>query len=723
MCRFSCIIMLLMLSSGLLAQTDFPPPAILQKVQARRATGPVKLDGVLNEPDWQNAPLLKGFKQVEPRQGEPAHFDTEVRVLYDDQNLYIGIYAKDTIGRKGLRTNDLTRDFSFDNNDLVGIALDPYNTKRNAIAFQVTPYGNLRDLQAFDDNIFDLNRNALWKAKTTISDKGWYAEIAIPFNTLTYPSYKPNDSVSWGINFVRIHRRSNETSAFPGYPRSFDTYRMTYVAALTGFQPPKQDLDLRVNPYVNVENDRLKTGLSGQNKTTVKEGADIRWGNTSHSTVDLTLNTDFAEADADQDIINLTRYSIALPERRQFFLENAGLLTAGDQNNLMPYFSRNIGLNDNGQPIPIIAGLKYTDRTSSRSIGVLYTLQNSDRITPVTQFGVFRFIKNYHKEDNLGVIITERATSISSNTVVGVTGVNRIGNWRINYLWSNSFDKKSKPDSSGTGTGSNLDVAYVSNSFKFETNHTLISQKYVPGIGFIAQGNLFVSNTHFSFFPRPKWKPGFVRDFEPGLAVNVEQKASDLSLQGIDLTFYLLSINFNDGSFLAIDPTVFRENLAAPFDLVNITIGKGSYHFSNLNLYYNSDLSKKVAVTITGQAGGYYNGKLYAATANLTLAPVPNIYLAAGYQYNALRGIGINKSSENANLLTGSLRLAFNTKLQLSSFYQYDNVLKTGGINERLSWEYRPLSYIYLVFNSTNDHLLNQVNQQSIFKISYLRQF
>ena len=157
--RIVCLLALLSFASKLFAQTDFRPPTVLQKIQARRTTGPITLDGVLNEPDWLNAPVLRGFKQVEPKQAEPAYFDTEVRILFDDKNLYIGIFAKDTIGRAGLRTNDLTRDFSFDNNDLVGIQIDPYNTRRNAIAFQITPYGNLRDLQSFDDNIFDLNWN------------------------------------------------------------------------------------------------------------------------------------------------------------------------------------------------------------------------------------------------------------------------------------------------------------------------------------------------------------------------------------------------------------------------------------------------------------------------------------------------------------------------------------------------------------------------------------
>ena len=214
------LMLVTLFSLRLSAQGDFSPLSVAPKIRAIRTTNPIKLDGVLNEPDWDRAPVISNFKQVEPKQGEPASFGTEVRVLFDNKNLYIGIFAKDTIGKKGLRTNDLTRDFLFDNNDLVGVAIDAYNTKRNAIAFQVTPYGNLRDLQSFDDNIFDLDWNALWDAKTTITSKGWYAEIAIPFNTLAYPSYTNADTVSWGINFIRIHRRSNEISAFPGFPRS-----------------------------------------------------------------------------------------------------------------------------------------------------------------------------------------------------------------------------------------------------------------------------------------------------------------------------------------------------------------------------------------------------------------------------------------------------------------------------------------------------------------------
>lgn len=720
------LLMLLMVLPPFLAsaQSDFAPPTVPQRITTVRTTGRIKLDGILDEPDWDRAMVVSNFKQVEPKQGEPAYFQTEVRLLFDDKNLYIGIFAKDTTGKQGLRTNDLTRDFSFDNNDLVGVALDTYNTKRNAIAFQVSPYGNLRDLQSFDDNIFDLDWNALWSVKTMITDKGWYAEIAIPFNTLAYPFYSGKDTVSWGINFIHIHRRSNEISAFPGFPRSFDTYRMTYAAELTGLQLPKHDVNLRVTPYTLAESNRVKTNGSDKSNSTLKAGGDIRWGNTPHSTVDLTFNTDFAQADVDQQVINLTRFSIFLPEKRQFFLENAGLLTAGDNVNLLPYFSRNIGLNQEGNPIPVIAGLKYTDRTSSRSIGALYTLENSDKVTPLTHFGVLRYIKNYSGQNNWGILVTEKANSMTNNTVAGLTGVNRFGNLRINYLYSNSFDKQTSPDSiRRTGTGASLTIDYTNNKLSFTSTHTLISKNYIPGIGFVSRSDLISHRSDVIFFLRPRWKPAYVRAYQPGIFFNLSQQASDLSIAGGYINFYPLYVVFNNGSELDMAFKYQWENVSSSFDLLGLNIQQANYRFNRYHLFYTSDQSQKIAFDILAETGGYYNGKLTTIGSDLTFSPVPNVSFIGSYQYNTLSNMGKEHGSVATNLVTATLKLFFTPRVQLSSFYQYNSELKNGRVNERFSWEYKPLSYIYLVFNSNKDNVTGELDQQSIFKISYLKQF
>ena len=194
-------------------------------ILGKSTSNSILIDGKLNEDDWINATPLSNFLQVEPFQGLKPKYNTIVKVIYDKNFLYISAVCYDSIGKKGIRVQDFRRDFDYFENDLFGIALDPFNGKRNATVFQTNPYGALRDLQVFDDTIYDRDWDALWKSRSTITNDGWVCEMAIPWKTLRYPKYKTND-VTWGINFIRVARRDNETSALPNYPRSFDAYRM-----------------------------------------------------------------------------------------------------------------------------------------------------------------------------------------------------------------------------------------------------------------------------------------------------------------------------------------------------------------------------------------------------------------------------------------------------------------------------------------------------------------
>ncbi len=236
----------------------FPPQLIQQSIYAKKTTANIVLDGKLNEAGWQTANIVTHFKQVEPFQGEASDYATIVKILFDKKNLYIGAFCKDTAGKKGVRVQDFRRDFDYFSNDLFGVALNPFNGKRNATAFQTNLFGALRDLQVFDDNIFDREWDALWNARSHITDSGWSCEMAIPWKTLRYPKQK-TDSTTWGINFVRIARRENEASAYPGFPRSFDSYRMGYAALLKGIEPPPPSTNIQINPYWVNQLDNKKT--------------------------------------------------------------------------------------------------------------------------------------------------------------------------------------------------------------------------------------------------------------------------------------------------------------------------------------------------------------------------------------------------------------------------------------------------------------------------------
>ncbi|TAF91125.1 MAG: hypothetical protein EAZ47_10335 [Bacteroidetes bacterium] len=342
-----CMILLGTLSAkaqDTLTNGNFPPPAIPVSVYATAATEPVTVDGKLNETDWQKAPIVSQFFRTEPRQGGSYKFATQVRILFDKKNIYFGVFCKDSTGRKGIRVQDLRRDFLFGQNDIFFVQLDPQNLQRFCVSFQTTPYGNQRDLQVFDDDIRDNDWDALWKVRTQITDSGYYAEFAIPFVSLRYNKPKETDSVSWGITFSRLARRSYEQTVFPAIPQAFSPYRMAYAAQLKGLKLPPPSINLRVQPYSLFQYDKTTNAANETSaKSNIKFGGELKWAINPHSVLDATFNTDFAQADVDRAVNNLTRFNVFFPERRQFFLENSGVY-AGNVDGIRPFFSRTIGL-------------------------------------------------------------------------------------------------------------------------------------------------------------------------------------------------------------------------------------------------------------------------------------------------------------------------------------------------------------------------------------------
>lgn len=304
------------LAQDLSKEGDFAPPEEPPLIQVSRALNPVKLDGALTEGDWNKASPITDFFRQEPRQGGPIRYETEVHFLYDDKYLYVGAFCKDSVGISGIRVQDLRRDFSWGENDLFGIALDPQNLKQYAQAFQTTPYGNQRDFQNFNGNSFDFGWNTLWNVRTQRTDSGYTAEFAIPFKTLRYDLPKEGEAVEWGVTIVRYARRDIEVSTFPAIPQAFTPYRMTYAAKLTGIDVPPPSTNIRVEPYALYQLDRT-TGTDPSITGNFKFGGDVKWALNPYSVLDLTINTDFAQAEVDRAVNNLERFNIFFPERRQ----------------------------------------------------------------------------------------------------------------------------------------------------------------------------------------------------------------------------------------------------------------------------------------------------------------------------------------------------------------------------------------------------------------------
>ncbi len=710
---------------------NFPPPETPIEVEARKVTGSLSVDGRLDETDWQQGIPVEDFFRVEPRQGGPIRYKTRVKFLYDEKNLYIGAWCMDSVGLKGIRVQDLRRDFGWGNNDIFGVALDPQNLKQYAQAFQTTPYGNQRDLQNFNGNNFDNGWNTLWRVRTQRSEEGYTVEMSIPFKTLRYDLPEAGKPVEWGVTLVRYARRDIEVSTFPAIPQSFTPYRMTYAAKLKGIEVPPPAANVRIEPYTLYQYDEVQNGTDQSSEGDFKLGGDVKWAINPRSVLDLTFNTDFAQADVDRAVNNLERFNIFFPERRQFFLENSGIWAGSGNTSLRPFFSRRIGLQGtfNAAPAPIDAGARFTNRTDQQAIAGLFVRQRETSSSQAANFGVLRYLRNYGRENNIGVMVTQRSdqrhdrlnASSNSNTTVTLDGQFRpTSEWNMQYLFTTSIDDATETN----GFAGRLAAQMNSNKWYIGMFMEYTGENYNPRMGFVRQNNVIRHDHGAYYILRPK--VNWIRRWDPGVFANLNHDADEPSnFQQASLYIFPVYTWFKDNSFIEMSFTPTWQNINFAFAPLGLTIAEDNYYYTRFTIRYNTDQSKKWSAGITYDFGDFYNGTRNTLRSSLRLAPVPHAALTLDYEYNDLNGVGIEGNNLSTHLVTVGSRFALNPRVQLSAFYQYNSFDEQGRWNVRASWEYQPLSFVYLVFNDTRIDGLEDPfeEQQFIGKVTLLKQF
>lgn len=728
----------LFLTSNTLAQTDdvgdlnFQPPENPPEIRAQKAANPINVDGRLNEAEWQQAVAITDFFRREPRQGGAIRYKTEVKFLYDDKNLYVGAFCKDSVGIKGIRVQDLRRDFRWGENDIFGVSLDPQNLKQYAQAFQTTPYGNQRDLQNFNGNNFDTGWNTLWKVRTQRTDEGFTAEFAIPFKTLRYNAPQNGEPVEWGVTLVRYARRDIEVSTFPAIPQSFTPYRMTYAAKLKGIEVPPPSANIRVEPYTLYQYDQTEVGNNTTSKNDFKVGGDIKWAINPKSVLDVTFNTDFAQADVDRAVNNLERFNIFFPEQRQFFLENSGIWAGGLQRSIRPFFSRRIGLQGsfNATPAPIQVGTRFTQRTEKQAIAGLFVRQGDNNNSPISNFGVARYLRNYGRENNVGLMITHRLDEASSelgtvgnnNTTITVDGqIRPTSELDIQYLFTTSIDEQTGK----TGYAGRFFAGSSTNKYYLGWVTEYTNENYNPGIGFVRQTNVISHNPGGYWILRPK-KLDWIRRWDPGMFLTYNHDASDPSnFQQANLYIFPVFLWFKDNSFLEVATSLNWQNINFDFAPLGLQIEQDRYFYNRFEIRYNTDRSKKWSLGASYNFGDFYNGKRTTLRGSARLAPIPHATLTADYEYIDFQKVGIEERDLSTYLITLGSRFALNPRLQLSTFYQYNSFDEQGRWNVRASWEYQPLSFLFVVFNNTQINNLTETfnEQQVVSKITLVKQF
>src|SRR2546422_3775931 len=469
------------------------PSSGLRRIQAVRITDGLKIDGLLDEPAWSLAQPATEFLQQQPAEGAPASERTEVRVLFDDKNIYFGIRAFDS-DAKHINARELVRDADFSNDDTVAILLDTYHDRRNAFRFVVNPLGTQQDALITDEGRdINVTWNGSWISAGRIDDKGYTVEIEIP---LTTPRFREGID-SWGFNISRVIRRKNELSLWTSWQRSFGLERGSQAGELNGVKEIRRRRLREIKPYASGE---WREGVPLVGRGGFDAGAHLRagievakLGITPSLTAEFTVHPDFGQAEIDDQIVNRSRFSVFFPEKRDFFLENSGIFLFGRPEAHQLFFTRRIGLTDDGAPVPIDYGAKTTGRIGKYNVGFLQVQTrklgdvSSGTGIPRQQFSVMRVKRDILKRSFIGTMFVNRqgATSAQGHPYNRVGGIDAEFNLTDHYQLKAFLTGTATPGvRSSVGSG-RIDSIFENDLFRFITVYEDIGRNFNPEVGFV----------------------------------------------------------------------------------------------------------------------------------------------------------------------------------------------------------------------------------------------
>ena len=685
--------------------------------RATRTALPVVVDGTLDDAAWTAAPVLTGFVQQLPNTGYPARFRTEVRVLYDATNLYVAAVNYDPEPQKAI-TVGLERDFVSSNSDIFGVVFDTFNDKRNSFLFLINPKGAVRDEQTFNDS-----RNIVeaWDGISTVRtrqrDSSWTLEMTIPLKTLRFDASR--DPQTWGINFIRRVRRVNETSYWAPLERQYRVHRMSKAGTMEGITGLRQGRNLQIKPYALARNSAGAQVPSSLLGSKADIGGDLKYGVTPSLTLDLTVNTDFSQVEVDQQVVNLTRFGILFPERREFFIENSGSFTLGDVaernyrmgaslSDFTLFNSRQIGLTKDGLPIPIVGGGRLTGRVGGWEVGLLDMQTQRAGASPTENFAVARVRRNIFGTSDIGLLAANRQSTDSSATFNRSYGVDAnirlLGNLIINsYLAMSDADT-----ASSDGTAGRVSAAYRGKLWNTSAMYKRVSDNFDPGIGFVNRRGFQQTYGTTGIHARPKLKA--VQELNPYVEVDVYTDL-DGSAQSHQLTAALAIFFQPDGELkLEVNDWFDRLDRAfTPFPGRSIPIGR--YNFRNAKATYTSTQRYPVYGNAAIQLGDFYNGTNQTLSGGLTWRPRYDVSFEGTYQHN---DVALPSGAFAADLAGVRVKYAYSTTLFGSTFVQYNTQSRSFVTNARLAWRYAPLSDVFLVYTERQNTLTHVRNERSV---------
>jgi hypothetical protein len=687
------------------------PPSEPPEAVATQGTVTPVLDGdVLGDPAWSAVPALTAFWQITPDEGAPASQATEVRILFTADTLYFGVVCRDR-EPSGIVVNESRRDSPLTDTDSFQIILDTYRDRQNGFVFGTNPAGLEYDGQVTNEGQggggvtarqgallggFNQNWDAAWTVRARSGDFGWSAEFAIPFTTLRYDRSK---APVWGLNFQRNIRRRNEQAFWAPLPRQYDLFRLSRAGSLAGLLPPPQR-NLKLSPYaLGAASESPATGLPRD--TTGEVGGELKWSVTPSLALDVTVNTDFAQVEVDEQQINLDRFNLFYPEKRPFFLENAGLFTMGTPGEVDLFFSRRIGIGPSGQVLPILGGARLSGKAGGFNVGIVDMQTRDAPGVPASNFGAVRVSRELPNRSRIGAIFVNRdgtgdgAPAGDHNRTYGADarwGIGRYGTLE-GYV-----AKTDTPGLEGSDHAVNLQASLNSEAWWLIAGFTEVGENFNPEVGFLRRAGYRKPEGMVMYRHRPKDLLGLL-ELRPHVSYRGFFKPDGFQESGflhVDSHF-----EWRSGWELHTGVNFTEEGVIQPFEIYpGLSVPPGTYEHVEAQLVGITNQGAPLSLEARVTAGGFFGGSRVSPTLALRgrLGEAFNAYVDFSRNDVSLPG-----GSFVTNLVKLRLSYSFTPRLYLQALLQYNDVIDNWSTNLRLGWLQTANTGLFVVYNENRD--------------------
>jgi hypothetical protein len=712
------LVFVLLGSAGSAAAQTAAGPAIISRtandnvtVRAVRVAEPLRIDGRLDEDVYAAVESITGFIQQEPQEGQPATEKTEAWILFDDVNLYICARNWDSHPEREI-ANELRRD----NGNILGnenftFVIDPLHDRRNGYLFQTNSLGALRDMTVTDDQQ-NSAWNGIWYVKTGRFENGWTMEVAIPFKSLRYRGSGPQ---TWGINLRRLVKWKNEFSYLSLVPAALGTQgvsRMASAATVVGIETPAESKNIEFKPYAVASSTTNRTASTPfDNDGDVNVGLDFKYGLTRSLIVDATYRTDFAQVEEDLQQINLTRFSVFFPEKREFFIEGQGIfdfggVQAGNSPGDVPllFFSRQIGISQ-GQAVPVIGGARLTGRSGPFSIGAL-NIQTDDEPAAravSTNFSALRVKRNLLRRSNVGMMATRRGPAIGGTESPSYTfGADATLLFFKSINVTSYYAMTSKPGRNGadvTGTSYRGRFDFTDDRYGASAEHMLIDRTFAPEVGYVRRTDVRRSFGQVRFSPRPR-QSTVIRKYTWQASADYVTDAPAITLQSREVSG-LFRIDFQSSDQASVEVSREYELLPAPFVISpGVIVPAGGYTYSTTRLGYTLGQQRKVSGRISVAGGTLYDGTKSELSYSGRWGVVPQFSVEPSI---ALNWVSLPYGDFTARLVSSRFTVTPSARMLISSLVQYNADSHTMSASARLRWEYTGGSELFVVYSDGRD--------------------